>query len=79
MSNIVLFLVCLCAGLGLSRRRCLPAEVPIVLDRSVAFDVLPGLILLQSHDSRLRAELALSVGAPGRPVVAGRRGLPETV
>ena len=79
MSNIVLFLVCLGLGLGLSRRRLLPAELPIVLDRSISFDVLPGLILLQFHDRQLRAEQALPVGRNSFPAVVGRRGLAERV
>ncbi len=78
MSNIVLFLICLCSGLLVSRRRLLPAEVPIVLDRSIAFDALPGLVLLQSHDIRLRAVLVPSAARPS-PTVAGRHCPPEAV
>jgi hypothetical protein len=78
MSNIVLFLVCLCAGLVVSRRRFLPPEVPIVLDRSISFDALPGLLLLQCHDRHLRAAQAVPVAGTSCEAMSGRR-LPGTV
>jgi predicted permease len=64
VSNIMLLFVCLCLGVVLGHRRCLPPDTPAVLNSFILFVSLPALILLQVHDIHLRPELLYPVAMP---------------
>jgi hypothetical protein len=72
MSIIAPLLAYLCVATVFGRPRLPPPEMPLARDGFIPFDGLPGLILLQEHDRRLRMELALPVGRTMHQAVAGR-------
>jgi hypothetical protein len=78
MSIIAPLLAYLCVATVFGRPRLPPPEVPLARGGSVLFDCLPGSILLQEHDRRLRSEMALPVGRTTGQTVAGRRDPPGT-
>lgn len=64
MSNLALLFVCMCVGVVLGQRRCLPPDAPNVLNSVILFVSLPALILQQVHGIHPRLELLYPVSMP---------------
>ncbi|WP_375445045.1 AEC family transporter [uncultured Fibrella sp.] len=64
MSNLILLIVCLLAGVALRRMRALPENAPLVLNKLLVSFFLPVLTFLHVVDMQIDSRLWLPIAAP---------------
>ena len=71
MSNIILLVLCMAAGMGLRRSDRVPDNAHVTINTFIIYISLPALTLLQVHGIKLQSALAYAIAMPWLLFVGG--------